>query len=170
MFYKKNIQVNESRNSMNSVFYYDDTFISRNGPPIRSADDAFLQKENNALEYQMGVPITLEKLFTGALDLTMECIKRKATPQTMFQTRNGEDTADMDAAMFRNNPDLYWEMKSSRLKIPYTDTPAFVDAYNKHAATLGITKFHVTLEHINFVMAIIIVHVVKSKAAKHRYE
>jgi hypothetical protein len=96
----------------------------------------------------MGVRITLDELIDGATNIVKDCVKHRASPMSMFEISNGEKTAQIDAVFFKTNPIIYWDIKSSRLKLNNTDTAVFIDAYNKKAKSLGITGFHVTLEHI----------------------
>jgi hypothetical protein len=107
--------------------------------------------------------ITLNELVGGAADLVNNCIKRRVTPSTFFEITNGEGMAQIDAILFKSNPDMYWKLKNARLKLNHTDTIAYIDAYNEKAKSMGITGYHVTLESITLITLIICIIVLLAK-------
>jgi hypothetical protein len=97
----------------------------------------------------MGIQsITNEELLTGAVDLVADCILKKVTPKKYLEISNGENTAAFDLVIYKSDPELYWKLKSDRLKLKHKDSDAFVSGYNNRAQMLGMPGFYFTIDDV----------------------
>lgn len=87
--------------------------------------------------------ITDKELITGVAEFASGCMKNGVGPSTYLQISNGEQTAAMDFVLYKKDPAFYWTFKSSRLQLNHKDSEAFIMGYNRKAAELGMTGFHI---------------------------
>jgi hypothetical protein len=99
----------------------------------------------------MGIQsMTADEFVEGAASFIADCISEKVTPtnyQDYIERSNGKGTAEFDAMFYRSNPDMYWSLKSERLKLNKKDSDQFVAGYNQKARELGMTDFRCTERH-----------------------
>ena len=95
----------------------------------------------------MGIQsITNEELCNGAVNLVANCILQTIAPKKYLEISNGENTAETDAIVYRANPQLYWKIKTDRLK--HKDSDDFVSGYNSRAQMLGMSGFYFTIDDV----------------------
>lgn len=90
----------------------------------------------------------MDDLVNGAIDLGKDCLRNGVGPATQLQIGNGEMTANMDKMLYNKDPKFYWSMKTSRLQMGISDSPAFVAAYDRRAQELGLTPFYTTIDQV----------------------
>lgn len=94
----------------------------------------------------MGIQsITAGELVDGAIEFVAGCVDNRVGPMQHLDISNGEGTAEFDAMMYRSNPELYWRLKTDRLRLNHVDSDLFVSAYDRRASLLGVPGYRVTI-------------------------
>ena len=97
----------------------------------------------------MGIQsISNDELVGGAIDFFSGCVKNRVGPMQQLDISNGEKTAGLDAMFYKSNPELYWRIKTDRLRLIHVDSELFVSGYNIRAERLGIPTYHITIDDL----------------------